>query len=349
VDYQFSKPAADSRRAWFGQRLARAAVMATAAATLCSLVPVAQGADFPSRPIRLIIGQPPAGTTDLAGRIYADKLREVFGQPVVVENRPGAGTQLALQMTAQAEPDGYVLHYAGGGLSILPVTSKSWTLDAIRDLAPISQIVRGSNAIGVQPNAPYKTVDEFIAYAKANPGKLNWANISTPDLLLFTMLKRVAGIDFVTVRYNGATPAVQAVMTGQADFVSVPLGSLTDSFVKAGKIRVLAVLDNERSPLQPELPALGDSSNAALRDASRSPPFGGYWFGLVGPGKLPRDLVNALYAATAKVAKDADYLTRMRALGLQSIASTPDAFTKLIVEETAKFREIAKQAGVEPQ
>jgi tripartite-type tricarboxylate transporter receptor subunit TctC len=318
-------------------------------ATLVAIASMTQAADYPSKPIRLIIGQPPAGTTDLAGRIYAEKMREALGQPMIVENRPGAGTQLGLQMTAQAEPDGYVLNYAGASLSILPSTSKSWTLDATRDLTPISYIVRGVNGLGVQPNAPYKTLDEFIAYAKANPGKINYANISSPDLFAFTMLKNAAGIDFVTVRYNGATPAVQAVMAGQADIVAATIGSIIDGFVNAGKLRVLAVMTYDRSPLKPDMPAFGESSHAAVREASRFSGMGSFWFGLVGPGKLPRDVVAKLHEATVKVSKDADYLARIRALGLQSIASTPEALTKLIVEETAKFKEVAKQAGVEPQ
>jgi tripartite-type tricarboxylate transporter receptor subunit TctC len=319
------------------------------ALALVAVAAQSHAADYPNRPIRLIIGQPPGGTTDLAGRIYAEKMREAIGQPVIVENRPGAGTQLGLQMTAQAAPDGYVLNYAGSSLSILPSVSKSWTLDSTKDLTPVSYIVRGVNGLGVQPSAPYKTLDEFLAYAKANPGKLNYANISSPDLFAFTMFKNAAGIEFTTIRYNGATPAANAVMAGQADFYAATIGSITDGFVNSGKMRVLAVMTFDRTPLKPDMPSFGESSNAAVREASKFSGLGAFWFGLVGPGKLQRDVVTALYQATLKVSKDQDYVAKVRGLGLQSIASSPEDFAKLIVDETAKFREVAKQAGVEPQ
>ena len=309
----------------------------------------AHAQDYPNKPIRLILGNPAGGATDLSARILAEKIRGVLGQAVVVENRTGASTLIATQAVSQATPDGYTLLWGTGGIATGPYLSKAWKLDATKDLTPINQMVRGVNFIGAQPNAPYKTVDEWIAYMKANPGKLNYANISATDLVGFEMIKNAMGVKYETVRYNGATPAQAAVLGGQADFYAVPVGNAAKALVEGGKIKALGLLASERSTIMPQVPSLADSVHAELRELGKYSGLGQYWFGILGPANLPRNLVNTLNQAAVKISADPDWVKKSLDLGLQVVSSTPESFTATLNNERTRFAAEAKKAGIEPQ
>jgi tripartite-type tricarboxylate transporter receptor subunit TctC len=304
---------------------------------------------YPSKPVRLILGNAAGGPTDLAARAFGEKMQGLLGQPFVVESRPGAGTLVATQAVAQAQPDGYTLLYGTAGVITGPALSKTWTLDAVKDLTPISQLVRGLIMVASHPAQPYKTADEWIAYARANPGKLNYANISATDLVGFEMVRNAFGLKWETVRYNGAAPAQTAVMAGQADFYAIPVGATARSLAESGKIRLLAVMAFERSKIMPQVPSFGESSSAELRELSKFSGVGQYWFSLMGPGGLPRTLVNTLHQAAVKASADADYVRKVAEFGLEIVASTPEAFTSMITTERVRFAAEAKKAGLEPQ
>jgi len=315
--------------------------------SLCGQPALAQ--NYPDKPVRLLLGNPPGGTTDIAARVLAEKMRDVLGQSFIVENRVGAGTQIATQAVSAARPDGYTLLYATAGVVTGPTLMKAWTIDGTKHLTPISQVAIGVNMVGAHPKQPYNTIDEWIAYMKANPGKLNYANISATDLVSFEMIKGAANVKYETVRFNGAVPAQNAVIAGQADFYAAPVGSLTRSLVQAGQIKLLGILATERSPMMPQVPSFGESALPELRELAKFSGLGHYWFGLAGPKGLPRGIVDVVHGAASKLLTDADYVKRVGDLGLVASATTPEAFTDLIIAERSRFAVEAKKAGVEPQ
>lgn len=329
----------------------RKLIAAHAAALFAGIVvPVAATAQsYPSKPIRMIVGLAAGGSTDITARLMAEKIRPLIGQPVVVENRPGAGTYVAAQAVSQSAPDGYTLLFAGGTLATGPHLMKAWTLDGTKDFTPISQLVKGVTILTAQPKSPYNTLDEWIAYMKANPGKLNYANISLTDLIGFEMIKNTTGVRFETIRFGGATPAQNAFLGGQADFYAVPVGSIAKSLLESGKVKFLTIMSAERSPIMPQIPSFADSASPELRELGRNSLLGSYWFGMFGPGGLPRPIVTTIYEAVQKVNADPDWQKRMADLGLVTVASAPDVFAELIRTENARFAVEAKKAGVTPQ
>jgi len=304
---------------------------------------------YPAKPIRMLQGNAAGGPTDLAARTFAEKLQALLGQSVVVESRAGAGTFVATQAVAQSPADGYTLLYATAGVVTGPALNKTWTLDGTRDLTPISQLVRGMNMVGTHPNSPFKTLDEWIAHAKANPGKLNYANISVTDLVGFEMIRNAMGLKWEVVRYNGAAPAQTAVMAGQADFYAIPVGNTARGLAESGKIRLLGTMTADRSKIMPEVPSMGESSHAELREVSKFSGTGTYWFSLMGPAGLARPIVNTLHQAAVKISADPDYVKRVAGLGLEVVANTPEAFANLIATEAPRFAAEAKKAGLQPQ
>ncbi len=319
------------------------------AAALLAAVTGANAQDYPTKPIRLILGNPAGGATDIAARTFGDKLRALHNQPVVVENRTGAATLIAVQAVAQAAPDGYTLLYITGGTVSGPALQKSWNVDVVKELVPISQLVKGVNIMGATPKAPFNTVDEWIDYMRANPGKLNYANISITDLVGMEMIRNTMNLKYETVRYNGQTPAQAAIIAGQADFYYTPVGSFAKSLSESGRIKLLGVIANERSPIMPNVPAFGESKYPELRELSKYSGLGGYWFGLAAPAGTAKNIITQLHQDSVKISADKDYAAKMNELGLQVVANTPEVFSQLIVNERGRFAVEAKKAGLEPQ
>jgi tripartite-type tricarboxylate transporter receptor subunit TctC len=325
-----------------------AAAMATALlAVAAAWLPAAQAADYPSKPIRMIVGQPPGGPTDLAARVLADGLQGALGQPVIVENRPGAAGQIGLQAAASAQADGYTLCFTGASLVSVPAMSKSYPIDTLRDFTMISQIVGLATAIFVSPRMGVNTLDEFIADLKKNPGKRFYGNMGAGDFLTMSKFEKAAGIDWEVVRFNGAAPAFQALFAGDVQFSYTTVGALKP-YADAGKIKLLAVSGTKRSSLAPEVPAIGESSIAAVRDLATGT-MSGSWFALVGPAGMPKNVVDTVYSAVQKLSKNPDYARAMGKFGLEPVGSSPDEFREQVKRELEAWAQVVKELNYQPQ
>jgi len=328
-----------------GVRAALAAVMLGCA----SLQAWAQS--YPAKPIRLIVGQPPGGPTDLAARVYADKMRSALDQQMIVENRPGAASQVAILQVAKADPDGYTMLYGGLGLATLPWMSKSYTADSVRDFTPISIIVSVPTAIAAASHMGVRNFDEFVAHLKANPGQRNYANFGATDLLQMMLFRRATGTEFETIRFNGAAPGFQAMFAGDVHFTYTTIGILKP-LADAGKLRILAVAGARRSALTPDVPTLAEVGTPDIRPGlleMTKTVFAGGWFGLVGPANLPPQIVASLHQATAKVARDADFSKRMADFALEPVGNTPAEFAQRVRDDLATWRRITQDLKYEAQ
>jgi tripartite-type tricarboxylate transporter receptor subunit TctC len=323
-------------------KLFGAALSATLAA-----VPAASFAAYPEKPVRVLVGQPPGGPTDIAARIYADKMRALLGQPFVVENRPGAAAQISILQTAQAAPDGYTLNYSGAGLATLPILSKTYTIDTFKDLSLISLITNVPAAVMVSSSLNVKNLDEFVADLRANPGKRFYANMGATDMMTMSQFLQALAVPYEVVRFNGAAPGLQALFAGDVQFTYTTIG-VAKPHADAGKLRILVVNGTKRSPLLPDVPALGESSNPTLRQLATGT-MSGSWFGLIGPANIPKDIVDALSAASIKVARDSDFVKRMSDFGLDPVGSTPQEFAERVRKDSEAWRQVAKEMKIQPQ
>jgi tripartite-type tricarboxylate transporter receptor subunit TctC len=311
------------------------------AAFCVTLASSAMGADYPTKPITLIVPYPPGGPTDIAGRVVAERLPARLGQTIVVVNRPGAATAIGVEQLAQSTPDGYTIGMVASGLPLLPITSKAFKLDIHRDLVPITQIMGGPLVLAVTSALPQKTVKEFIDYAKRNPGKLNFAAGGASDSLANDVLKSAAGISSETILYNGGAPVLQALAANEAQYALVPV-STGKPHVDAGKIRFLAVTGTKRFSLAPELPTMPEAGVSGFSITA--------WYGLAGPRGLPREIVNALHAATVEIVKSPEVSARLlQVAGMEVVGSTPDEFGRLIAADHDLWSKAAQRAGVKPQ
>lgn len=330
----------------------RRGVVAAVAAILLGCAPFPAGAQsYPVKPIRLIVGQPPGGPTDLAARVYADKMRSALDQQMLVENRPGASSQVAILQVAKSDPDGYTMLYGGLGLATLPWMSKTYTADSVRDFTPISIIVSVPTAIAAGSQMGVRTFDEFVAQLKANPGKRNYANFGATDLLQMLLFRRATGTEFETIRFNGAAPGFQAMFAGDVHFTYTTIGILKP-LADAGKVRILAVAGSRRSALTPEVPTLAEVGTPEMKPAlleMTQTVFAGGWFGLVGPANLPPAIVATLHQATARVARDVDFTKRMADFALEPVGNTPAAFAQRVRDDLATWRRITQDLKYEAQ
>lgn len=324
-----------------------AAAGVAAASLVCWMPGASAQAGFPSKPLRMIVGQPPGGPTDLAARALADKMGGVLGQPVIVENRPGAAGQIGLTAIAQAAPDGYTLGYSGASMVSVPAMSKSYSIDTLKDFTMISQVVNLATAILVSPKMGVNTLEEFIADLKKNPGRRFYGAMGAADLLTMSMVEKAAGIDWEVVRFNGAAPAFQALFSGDVQFSYTTVGA-TKPYVDAGKVKLIAVSGTKRSALAPEVPAIGESSIPAVRELGKGA-MSGSWFALIGPAGMQRSVVDPVYAAVQRASKDPDYVKTMAKFGLEPVASSPDEFRERVRYELEAWKQIVKELNYEPQ
>lgn len=297
---------------------------------------------YPARPIRIIVAYTPAGTTDILARAIGHKMTERWGQPVIVENRPGANGNIGTEIAARATPDGYTLLMATAathGINNTLYRKLSW--DAVRDFAPISLVAIVPNLLVVNNALPVKTVKELIAYAKANPGKLNFGspgNGATAHLSM-ELLQSMTGTKMMHIPYKGSAGVLADVMAGQ---ISLSMDNMPVYLpqAKAGKIRALAVSSDQRSPAAPELPTVAETVTG-FSAAS--------WFGLAAPRGTPKAIVDQLSAETARILKLPDVNERLSGLGAQPVGGTPAEFAAFIKSETVKWAKVIKDANVELQ
>ena len=299
-------------------------------------------AQYPNRPVKLIVPFPPAGATDIVGRIVAQKLGEQMGQSVVVENKPGAGGSIGSDLVAKSAADGYTLLMATSSThSIGPVLQKL-PYDPLKDFAPITHVAYVPNVLVVSPVLPVTSVQELIAYAKARPGQLNFASsgVGTIVHLNGELFKMLAGVDLVHVPYKGTALSIPDVANGSVAMLFDSLASV-QPHIKSGRVRPIAVNAQKRSALLPEVPTLAEAG---------MPAFDRYtWFGMFAPAGTPRDIVARVNAEVATALKAPDLLERFAAAGAEAVGSTPEQFVERIKSDAAKWAEVIKAANVKVQ
>ncbi|MBK7794046.1 MAG: tripartite tricarboxylate transporter substrate binding protein [Betaproteobacteria bacterium] len=312
--------------------------IALSLATLAA-VGIAHAQAFPQKPVRLVVPFPPGGPIDTVARAIAQKLTEAWGQTVVVDNRPGAGGNIGADLVAKAAPDGYTV--VMGALSthaVNPSLYPKMPYDAVKDFAPISLVAITPNVLVVNPSLPVASAREFIAYARANPGKLAFGSGSNGSAghLAGELFKVDAGVDMLHVPFKGAAPAMQALLAGDTQLMFDNLASATAQ-VKAGKLKALAVTTARRSKLAPDLPTLAEAGLPGF-DIST-------WFGLLAPAGTPADVVARWNAEVTRILNSAEMRERMTALGAEPAPDTPAEFARFIAGETAKYARIVKLSG----
>lgn len=297
---------------------------------------------YPTKPIRILVAYTPAGTTDILARAIGQKMTEKWGQPVIIDNRPGANGNIGTEIAARATPDGYTILMATAAThSINNTLYKKLSWDAVRDFAPIGLVAIVPNLLVVNNALPVKNVKELIAHAKANPGKLNFGspgNGATAHLSM-ELLQAMTGTKMVHVPYKGSAGVLADVMAGQ---ISLSMDNMPVYLpqAKAGKIRALAVSSDSRSPAAPDLPTVGEIV-PGFSAAS--------WFGLAAPKGTPKAIVEQLSAEAARILKLPDVNERLSGLGAQPVGGTPAEFAAFIQSETVKWAKVIKDANVELQ
>jgi tripartite-type tricarboxylate transporter receptor subunit TctC len=312
--------------------------LAGAAAAAPALPQLASALDYPTRPVRWIVGFPPGGGNDIFARLIGQWLSERLGQPFVIENRPGAGTNIATEAVVRATADGYTLLLVGLPNAINASLYDKLNFNFIRDIAPVAGIVRVSVVMVVHPSVPAKTFPEFIAYAKANPGKLNMAsngNGSAPHLA-GELFKVMTGVNMLHVPYRGTSPALIDLLGGQVQvmFASMPA---TIQYIRSGKLRALAVTTKTRSEVLPDIPTVGDFVPGY--EASN-------WYGVGAPKNTPAEVIDKLNGEVDAALADPKMKARFADLGVTVLAGSPEDFGKLIADETEKWAKVIRAANI---
>ena len=301
---------------------------------------IATAQAYPTRPVRLIIGYPPGGSADITARLLGQWLSERLGQPVVVESRPGAGTNIATETVVNAPPDGYTLLLVAPANAINATLYEKLNHNFIRDIAPVAGLIRFPNVIVVNPSVPAKTVPEFIAYAKANPGKLNMASSGAGSTIHVSgeLFKMMTGINMLHVPYRRGAPALTDLISGQVQvmFDNVPTSI---EFIRAGKLRPLAVTTAARSNVLPDLPTVADFVPGYEASA---------WYGVGVPKGTPEAIIGKLNKETNAILADPKARARFDELGASLIAGSPAEFGQLVADETEKWAKVVKFSGARP-
>jgi len=294
---------------------------------------------YPNRPTRFIFPFPPGGPTDILGRIIGQKLAERLGQPVVPENKPGAGANIGLEIGAKAKPDGYTITLASPSLSISPTLYKKLNYDSVKDFAPISLVAEIPNVLLVPSSSPIKSLKELISYAKANPGKLNFGSggIGTSNHLASELLKTLAQINIVHVPYKGSNQAMIGMMGGEVGMVVVGIPP-SQGQIKAGKVRALAVLSEARLPAFPDIPTAKEAGIDNFEVTT--------WYGILAPAGTPREIVTRLNAELTKIVATPDTKEKMQTAGFEPMTSSPEKFAEFIKTEIVRWGKVIKDANI---
>ena len=311
------------------------------AAALSAVSHFAWAQAYPTRPVRLVVGFPPGGGTDITARLIGQWLSERLGQQFVIENRPGAGSNIATEGVARAAADGYTLLLASTAHAINATLYDRLNYNFLRDIAPVAGIIRVPNVMEVNPSLPPKSVSEFIAYAKANPGKVNYASggNGTAQHLSGELFKMMTGVVMVHVPYRGDAPALTDLIGGQ---VQVMFGSIPPSVehIRAGKLRALAVTTATRSEALPDIPTVSDFVPGYEASA---------WYGIGAPRNTPAEIVDKLNKEINAALSDPKIKARLADLGGTVLSGSPADFGKLIADETEKWGKVIRAANIKPE
>ena len=315
-------------------------VLAACAALACMQDACAQS--YPTRTVRIVVPYAVGGNTDFTARSIAAKLKDVLGQPVVVENRPGGATNIGSELIAQAAPDGYNLLMGGASNAINMSLFKKLAYDTTRDLAPIVLCVQGANVLALNPSVPAKTLTELISLARAKPGQLNFASsgIGSSNQMAGELFKVMAGINIVHVPYKGNAPAITDTLGGQVEMVLSGVPALVPH-IQSGRLRAIAIGSLKRFAALPDVPTFDESGLKGYEATT--------WFGLLAPANTPKDIVNRLNVEIAKILASADIKERFMVEGLEPMGGTPEDFAKFIGSEIDKYAKVIKAAGVQQQ
>jgi tripartite-type tricarboxylate transporter receptor subunit TctC len=315
--------------------------LAAGAAAIPTVSRVAQALDYPTRPVRIIVGYAAAGPTDITGRLIAQWLSQRLGQQFVVENRPGAGSNVGTEIVARASPDGYTLLLANTANAINATLYEKLNFNFVRDIAPVASITRNTSAMVVNPSSLAKTVPEFIAYAKANSGKINMATagVGSPPHVYGLLFSVMAGVDLIPVHYRGGGLGLVDLLGGQVQVMFEGVAS-TIEYIKAGKLRALAVTSATRSAALPDIPTVGEFVPGYEATG---------WFGLGAPDKTPVQIIDRLNQEINAGLADATMKTRLADLGGTVVPGPPADFGKLIADETEKWGKVIRTANIKAE
>lgn len=316
------------------------AVSFAAALTLCVIAAAPVSAQqYPTKPIRLVLPFPPGAPSDLVGRTIGQKIGDQMGQNLVPDNRAGAGGSIGLSLVAKAPPDGYTLIVTSPAIALTPLLYSKLSYDPLKDFTPIARLASIENVMLVHPSVPAKTLKEFIALARANPGKLNYGSggPGTTNHLANELLKSLEKLNMVHVPYKGATLATTSLMGGEVDEVIVSVASVLP-LIKAGRVRPLAVLSEKRVATLPNVPTSHEAGYPNFRMS--------IWYGMVAPAGTPREIVARLHRETAKAFADPALLKYMANAGMEPWLGTPDDMGNLIRSEMARYAQIIESAGI---
>ena len=322
----------------FRSKIAPALLLAWVAA----LVPLqASGQPYPNHPIRLVVGFAPGGGTDIIARLTAQYLSARIGQPVVVDNKPGAGGNIASEIVAKAPPDGYTLLLAPNTVTITPYLYRKVDVDVTRELRGVGMIATSPIIIVANPAIPVHNLAELMVYAKQNPGKLTYGTpgIGTPQHLAVELFKSMAGVDLVHVPYKGSSQSLADLIAGHIALASAAINS-AEPFIKSGKVRGIAVADGKRVSALKELPAIGEVVNGYEV---------GIWYGIMAPAQTPRDIVTRLNQELAKAVASPEMAERMSAQGYETVIGSSDDMDATVRADLDKWGKVVKSAGIVPE
>jgi tripartite-type tricarboxylate transporter receptor subunit TctC len=315
-------------------------ILLAASLALCAGAVHAQA--YPSRTVRIVVPYAPGGNTDFTARAVAQKLTDIFGQQIVVENRPGGATNIGTEIVVKAAPDGYTLLMGGASNAINMSLFAKPPYDTLRDLAMVSLCVQGANVLSLHPAVPAKNVKELIALAKAKPGQLNFASsgLGSSNQMAGELFKLMAGVNIVHVPYKGNAPALTDTIGGQVEMIFSGVPSLLPH-IESGRLRGIAIGSLKRFPALPKVPTFDESGLKGYEATT--------WFGLMAPVKTPRDIINRLSVETDKVLRSADIRERFMVEGLEPMGGTPEQFAAFTKREIDKYAKVIKAAGLKQQ
>ena len=318
----------------------RTALAAAAALALAS--PLAQAQAWPSKPIRILVGVTTGGTTDTLARFLGQEMAKELGQPVIVENRVGAGGNIAAEAAARAPADGHTLLFVNTSHSVnMGLYGSRVPYDAVKDFTPITQVSTGPAVLVAAKDFPGKDARDVIALAKAQPGRLDFAvgGLGTSIHMAGELFKMSAGVDIVNIPYKGSNPALLDVVGGQVKLMFAPVINAVPQ-VKAGKVKALGVTSTTRIPALPDVPPIADVLPGYESAA---------YFGLLAPANLPRDILARLHAVAVKAAQHPDLRARLEPDGSRVVAGTPEEFRAFLVADVEKWRQVVKATGAKPE
>jgi tripartite-type tricarboxylate transporter receptor subunit TctC len=297
---------------------------------------------YPNRPVRIIVPSSAGGGTDIVARIVAPELSKRLGQQVVIDNRPGAGTMIGMELASKAAPDGYTLLMGLSTLAINSALHKKVPYDPVRDFAPISVAVTSASILVVHPSVPVKTLKELIAFARARPGQMNYASAGTGTYphMTYELFLSMAKLKMVHIPYKGTAPAMIDMLAGQVATMAATV--LTGvPHIRAGRLRPLGITSRTRADVVPEIPTVAEAGLPGFESVQ--------WYAVLAPANTPREIINRVHAELVQVLNTPEIRKRFAADAAYPVGNTPDEFARFIQTELTKWAKVARDAGIQPE